>query len=282
MRLAAIKSNDGGTVAAVLDGAGWATIDGATDVSDLVLRPDWRRSAEVALSTGGRIAPADAQLVTPLGSPAKVVCCGLNYADHIAETGRETPEFPTLFAKFADTLTGPHDDIRVTGSTAIDWEAELAVVIGTPIHHGDSAEAQSAILGYTIANDVSMRDWQSRTLQWFQGKAWNATTPVGPVIVTADEFNPASGAEITCLVGDEVMQRSDTNRLVFDAATLVSYISGFTALRPGDLILTGTPGGVGLGREPRRYLADGEMLTTRIAGIGELRNRILTKERDNS
>jgi 2-keto-4-pentenoate hydratase/2-oxohepta-3-ene-1,7-dioic acid hydratase in catechol pathway len=282
MRLAAMRTNGGGTVAAVFDGTGWATIDSAADVSALLLRPDWRRSAEAALASGDRIRAEDAQLINPISAPAKIVCCGLNYADHIEETGRETPEFPTLFAKFADTLTGPGDDIQVTGSTAIDWEAELAVVIGTPIHHGDRAEAIHAIIGYTIANDVSMRDWQSRTLQWFQGKAFDRTTPVGPVVVTADEFDPAAGAEISCLIGDELMQRSDTARLVFDAATLVSYISSFTALGPGDLVLTGTPGGVGLGREPRRYLADGEVLITRIAGIGELRNRIFTKERDNS
>lgn len=282
MRLAAITTNGGGSTAAVLDGSNWALVHGVADVSALVSRPDWRQLAESALTSGERITATDAHLASPLRSPAKIVCCGLNYSDHIRETGRETPEFPTLFAKFADTLTGPDDDIRVSGSTAIDWEAELAVVIGARIRHGDRAEALEAILGYTIANDVSMRDWQSRTLQWFQGKAFDHTTPVGPVVVTSDEFDPAAGAEITCLVGDEVMQRSDTSQLVFDAATLVSYISGFTELRTGDLVLTGTPGGVGLGREPRRYLTDGEVLTTRIAGIGELRNRILKKERDNS
>lgn len=279
MRLAAITTNGSGTVAAVFDGDKWATIDSADDVGCLLMRPDWWRLAEAALASGDRIRDEDARLVNPLGAARKIICCGLNYADHIAETGRETPEFPTLFAKFADTLTGPGDDIEVTGSTAIDWEAELAVVIGGTIHQGDRAEATRAIAGYTIANDVSMRDWQSRTLQWFQGKAFDRTTPVGPVVVTADEFDPAAGAEISCFVGDELMQRSDTSRLVFDAAALVSYISGFTALGPGDLVLTGTPGGVGLGREPRRYLADGEALITRIAGIGELRNRIFTKER---
>ncbi|WP_342663005.1 fumarylacetoacetate hydrolase family protein [Glaciibacter superstes] len=277
-----MRTNVGGTAAAVFDGTGWATIATAADVTALLARPDWRRLADAALTSGDRITAEDAQLTNPLHAPAKIVCCGLNYADHIEETGRETPEFPTLFAKFADTLTGPDDDILVTGSSAIDWEAELAVVIGAPIRSGDRTEAQGAIFGYTIANDVSMRDWQSRTLQWFQGKAFDRTTPVGPVVVTADEFDPAAGAEISCLVGDELMQHSDTGRMVFDAATLVSYISGFTALGPGDLVLTGTPGGVGVGREPRRYLADGDVLITRIAGIGELRNRILTKERHNS
>ncbi|SDY55989.1 fumarylacetoacetate hydrolase family protein [Herbiconiux ginsengi] len=279
MQLAALRTSRGETVAAVSAGGGWAVVDGATDISSLVSRVNWRSDADAALASGRRITGADALFANPLPNPAKVICCGLNYADHIAETGREVPEFPTLFAKFADTLTGPDADITVTDSTAVDWEAELAVVIGSPLRHGDRAAAQAAILGYTIANDISMRDWQSRTLQWFQGKAFDATTPVGPVIVTADEFDPADGAEITCHIGDELMQRSDTARLVFDAPALVSYSSGFTALAPGDLVLTGTPGGVGLGRKPRRYLADQEVVITRIAGIGELRNRIVLGDR---
>lgn len=216
-------------------------------------------------------------MTLPVPTPAKVICCGLNYGDHIAETGRERPQYPTLFAKFADTLIGPTDDIVVPGDALVDWEAELAVVVGRPIRHASRAEAEAAILGYTVANDISMRDWQRRTLQWFQGKAWDATTPVGPVVATPDEVDPAAGLTITCRVNGEEVQRDSTETLVFDSADLLSYVSTFTTLRPGDLILTGTPGGVGMSRDPARYLADGDVLETEIEGIGLLRNVVRTR-----
>jgi acylpyruvate hydrolase len=130
----------------------------------------------------------------------------------------------------------------------------------------------AAVAGYTVANDVSVRDWQYRTLQWFQGKAWDRSTPVGPVLVTADELDPADGLTITCRVNGEEVQRDSTATLLFDAAELVSYISRFTVLRPGDLVLTGTPGGVGVSRDPQRFLGDGDVLETEIEGIGLLRN----------
>jgi len=209
--------------------------------------------------------------------PAKVVCCGLNYADHIAETGREMPEYPTLFAKYADTLTGPTDDIVVPAGCDLDWEAELAVVVGTEVRHADRDQARSAIAGYAVANDISVRDWQRRTLQWFQGKAWDRTTPVSDGYVPADEIDPVAGLEIVCRVNGEVRQRSSTRELVFDAAALVAYVSTFTRLSPGDLVLTGTPGGVGLGMTPPTYLADGDVVETEIEGIGRLSNRIVTR-----
>ena len=208
--------------------------------------------------------------------PGKVICCGLNYADHIAETGRETPEHPTLFAKYADTLTGPEDEIVVPAGCELDWEAELAVVIGTEVRYADREQAASAIAGYAVANDISLRDWQSRTLQWFQGKAWDRTTPVSDHYVSVDEVDPAAGLEIVCRVNGDVRQRSSTRELVFDAAALVSYVSTFTRLAPGDLVLTGTPGGVGLGMAPPTYLSDGDVVETEIEGIGSLRNRIVT------
>jgi acylpyruvate hydrolase len=248
----------------------------AGDVGELLARPDWR---EVAAATAAD-APATAvisaagdQLAPLLPSAGKVVCCGLNYADHIQEMGRELPEHPTLFAKFADTLAGAADDIEVHGSERVDWEAELAVVVGAQLTRADEAEAAAAIAGYTVANDVSMRDWQNRTLQWFQGKAFDATTPVGPVMVTADEFDGA-GFEVRGYVNGELVQRGNTETLVFGPARLLSYISRFTTLRPGDLVLTGTPGGVGMGMKPPRFLADGDTITTEIEGIGRLENRV--------
>jgi acylpyruvate hydrolase len=216
----------------------------------------------------------DAVPVAPLPAPRKVICCGLNYADHIAETGRELPTHPTLFAKYADSLVGPADDVRLPAGTQVDWEAELAVVVGATLRGADAATARSAVAGYTVANDVSVRDWQYRTLQWFQGKAWDGSTPTGPVVVTPDEVDPAAGLPIRCRVNGEEVQHASTATLVFDAAALLSYISTFTVLRPGDLVLTGTPGGVGSARDPQRFLADGDVLETEVEGIGLLRNRI--------
>jgi acylpyruvate hydrolase len=248
----------------------------AGDVGELLARPDWR---EVAAATAAN-APATAvvsaagdQLAPLLPSAGKVVCCGLNYADHIQEMGRELPEYPTLFAKFADTLAGAADDIEVHGSERVDWEAELAVVVGAQLTRADEAEAAAAIAGYTVANDVSMRDWQNRTLQWFQGKAFDATTPVGPVMATADEFD-GTGFDVRGYVNGELVQQGNTATLVFGPARLLSYISRFTTLRPGDLVLTGTPGGVGMGMKPPRFLTDGDTITTEIEGIGRLENRV--------
>jgi acylpyruvate hydrolase len=274
MRLSTLQLEDAGTRAAVQDGDDWALLD-AAELDGLLTQPAWRDMAAKAVADAAsvRIPAANAKLLRPIIRPTKILCCGLNYRDHIAETGRETPDYPTLFGKFADTLTDPDADISVVGSAKVDWEAELAVVIGGEVWQADAQSAEQAIAGYTIANDVSMRDWQSRTLQWLQGKAWDRTTPLGPVLVTADELDPRAGLEISVLVDDETMQHSNTRELLFDAPALVAYVSQFTRLRPGDIILTGTPGGVGLGREPQRFLADGELLTTRIEGIGELRNR---------
>lgn len=275
MRLATVRTA-AGTRAAVQHGEDWVLL-GASDLGQLIARDGWIEEVGVACgeAEGTRVPVLDAVLSAPVIRPGKIVCCGLNYSDHISETGREVPEYPTLFAKFADTLTGPEDDLDVgSDSRMVDWEAELAVVVGASLRRANREEAEAAILGYTVANDVSYRDWQSRTLQWFQGKAWDATTPIGPVVVTADEISPKDGLEIRSLVDGEVMQTSNTRELVFDSADLVAYVSQFTRLSPGDILLTGTPGGVGLGRRPERFLRDGEVLTTSIEGIGTLRNRV--------
>ena len=205
--------------------------------------------------------------------PDKIICVGLNYRAHILEMGRELPEHPTLFAKFRRTLIGANDDIVLPAvSEQVDWEAELAVIVGAPARHVSVEQAAGCIAGYSVLNDVSVRDYQNRTLQWLQGKTFEATTPVGPWLVTADEAGGPS-REITCEVDGEQMQKADTADLVFDPATLVSYISTIITLEPGDIIATGTPGGVGLARTPPRFLTDGSTVVTRIAGVGELRNR---------
>lgn len=272
MRLATVR-RDGTTRAAVGDDGGWVVLDEA-DTQELISQPGWRERAGAALRHPARTSLPEGVFANPVPRPAKVLCCGLNYRDHIVETGRDVPEFPTLFAKWADTLTGPTDEIVVHDTARLDWEAELVVVVGAEVHRADRNAARAAILGYTASNDISMRDWQRRTLQWVQGKAFDGTTPVGPIVVTADELEPRDGLRVTCAVNDEVMQDGDTRELVFDAADLVAYVSQFTRLRPGDIILTGTPGGVALGMAEPRWLRDGDVVTTTIEGIGELRNGI--------
>ena len=267
MKLATV-AYAGRTAAAVLDGDRWRVLP-ADDLSALLATTPVDGVAGLA----GAELPG-AVPVLPLPAPRKVVCCGLNYADHIVEMGRELPGHPTLFAKFADTLTGPEDDLTLPYGVDVDWEAELAVVVGARLSGADRHAAGRAIAGYTVANDVSVRDWQKRTLQWFQGKAWDRTTPLGPVVVTPDELDPVAGVEVICRVNGSERQRGNTRTLVFDAADLLAYVSTFTALSPGDVVLTGTPGGVGMGLVPPVYLADGDLLETEIPGIGTLRNRL--------
>jgi len=268
VKLATIR--DGGHTLAVRVDGDEAIELGAADVGAVLRRDGW--PAWAAASDGPR-RPLDGLDVAPLVTdPDKIVCVGLNYRTHILEMGRELPEYPTLFAKYRRSLVGAYDDIVLPAvSDEVDWEAELAVVVGAPARHVAGDEAAACIAGYSVLNDVSVRDYQNRTLQWLQGKSFEATTPLGPWLVTADE-SPGPGREITCEVAGEQMQKADTADLVFDPVTLVAYISTILTLDPGDIIATGTPGGVGAARDPRRFLADGEVVVTRIAGLGECRN----------
>ncbi len=217
------------------------------------------------------VAEADFAPVVP--RPQKILCVGLNYRNHIIETGRELPEYPTLFAKFADSLLGPRDDLVIPSvSERVDWEVELGVVIGRPVKRASVEEAAAAIAGYTVVNDVSMRDWQRRTLQWLAGKMFERSTPAGPYLVTPDEVGNAEDLEVRTEVDGEVMQQSRTSDLLFSPAEIVAYASQAITLRPGDLIATGTPGGVGDARKPPVYLRPGNTLRTWIENLGECLN----------
>jgi acylpyruvate hydrolase len=262
-----------GTRAVVVDGQVGVEIDPEiTDVGQLLARADWRELA--AAADGARHDLTDARLGSLVPQPSKIVCVGLNYRTHILEMGRELPEYPTLFAKFPDTLTEPNADIEAPAEDArLDWEAELTVVVGSAVRRVAAGAAEAAIAGYTVANDVSMRGYQFRTKEWLQGKLWDRSTPVGPVLVTTDEWTP--GPAVRTVVNGEVMQEASTGDLVHDPVTLVSYVSTMITLRPGDLILTGTPGGVGHARKPARYLVAGDVVQTSIDGIGTLQNRIV-------
>ena len=192
--------------------------------------------------------------------------------------GDEIPSYPTLFAKFASSLIGAEDDLVLPSvSDAVDWEVELGVVIGRHTRRVGIDEAQEAIAGFTVVNDVSMRDWQKRTTQFLQGKTFDASTPVGPVLVTQNEVGDASDLAVRCEVDGVVMQDGRTSDLLFGSAAIVSYISQFCTLVPGDLVSTGTPAGVGAGRKPPVFLAPGQVMTTTVEGIGSCVNRCVAE-----
>jgi acylpyruvate hydrolase len=268
MRLATIRTATG-TRAVRLDATS-AVETGDADVRALLERPDWPVHAAAA---AGPVHAVDGLDYAPLvPEPEKILCVGQNYRDHIEEMGNEPPAYPTVFAKFAPALVGAHDDIVLpAASDAVDYEAELAVIIGRPVRHATPERAEAAIAGYTVFNDVSARDWQFRTAQYLQGKTFEHTTPLGPWLVTPDEL-PAGGWEISTVIDGETRQHSTTAELVFGPVDLVGYLSTILTLHPGDVIATGTPGGVGHARKPPRYLTDGATMVTAIAGVGACRN----------
>jgi acylpyruvate hydrolase len=275
MRLATIRT-EYGTTAARLDGDVLVPLD-AADVGEMLASGDEGPGRQREGAALVPVAEADFAPVVP--RPGKVICVGLNYREHILETGRELPAYPTLFAKFADTLTGARDDLVLPSvSEKIDWEVELGVIIGRPVYRATAAEAAAAIAGYTVVNDVSMRDWQSRTLQWLQGKMFERSTPVGPYLVTAGEAGDAADLEVRCEVDGVVMQQSRTSDLLFGPANIVAYASQAITLKPGDLIATGTPGGVGNARKPPVYLQPGNVLRTFIEGLGECVNQCVAEK----
>lgn len=269
MRLSTLRIK-GATCAVRQDNETLIEIDGYADVGALLQEANWEQIA--ADASGTRHAAEGSDLAAVVPRPGKIICVGLNYRNHILEMGRDLPEYPTLFAKYAEALIGAHDDIRLPPeSESVDWEAELAVVISKSGRRVSEEQATDHIAGYSILNDVTMRDYQYRTMQWLQGKTWEDSTPFGPALVTTDEFTP--GAKMTSRVDGEIVQETATDGLVFNPAQLVTYISTIITLQPGDVIASGTPGGVGHARKPPRYLESGSVLETSIEGLGAQKNR---------
>lgn len=274
MRLSTIRIDGGGTAVARHEGDELVVLP-YPDVGTLLASgDDWLQRA--GRDEDRRMAAADVSMGTLVPHPNKIICLGLNYATHIAEMGRPTPEYPTLFAKFDGALIGGQDPIQMPQvSEQLDWEAELGVVIGRAGRNILADQALEHVAGYTVVNDVTVRDWQHRTREFLSGKTFEATTPVGPALVTTDELPPgASGLDIGCSVDGDVMQRSTTSDLLFTVADTIAYISTIITLLPGDLIAMGTPGGVGAGRDPQVFLRPGQELVTWVEGIGELRNGV--------
>jgi acylpyruvate hydrolase len=204
-----------------------------------------------------------------------MICVGHNYREHILEMKREIPPFPVVFAKFANTVIGPEDDIPFFPvSEQLDYEAEFAFVIGKRARNVSQEDALDYVAGYTIVNDVTYRDIQRRTLQWLQGKTVEGSAPMGPWLVTTDELTDPSGLEVVLTVNGEERQHTNTANLVFTVPYLVEFLSNLMTLEPGDVILTGTPGGVGVAMDPQTFLKDGDVVKIAINKIGTLENKV--------
>lgn len=233
-----------------------------------------------AIASGKRpssIAPAfpasAVKIFAPIPRPPKLICVGLNYRDHAAETKMEIPKVPTIFNKFTNVVIGPGDPIVLPkASERPDYEAEFAFVIGRGGRHIKAANAMEHVFGYTIVNDVSARDFQMATSQWLMGKTFDTFAPMGPCIVTADEIADPHALDISLEIGGERLQQSNTRELIFKIPELIEFISAVVTLEPGDVVITGTPSGVGFARKPPRYLKAGDEVVIRVEGIGELRN----------
>ncbi len=228
--------------------------------------------------TDERLALGEVTLRPVIPRPGKILCLGLNYREHVAEGTYEVPDHPVLFSKFADTLIAAGEPIVAPPeSTAVDYEAELAFVAGTTVRRASGPGALAAVAGYTIANDVTMRDYQYRTHQWLPGKNWAHSTPLGPWLVTPDEVGDPHGLDISLTLNGERMQSANTRQLIFDIPTVIAAISEFIPLRPGDVVLTGTPSGVGFRRDPQVLLGDGDRVVIEIERVGRLENPVVAE-----
>ncbi|WP_295539741.1 fumarylacetoacetate hydrolase family protein [uncultured Pseudacidovorax sp.] len=242
-----------------------------------VLRAGALDELRIAAADGTRVAADAVQLLPVIPNPGKLICVGLNYKTHVAETKRADSNYPSLFLRFNDTLAAHGDEVlRPAFSERFDWEGELAFVIGKGGRHIPKAQAFEHIAGFACFNDVSVRDWQRHTHQFTPGKNFPGTAPFGPYLVTRDELPDVTALTLETRVNGQVMQHAGISDLIFDIPVLVEYISRFTPLSPGDVIATGTPGGVGDRREPPLYMKDGDTVEVEITGLGVLRNRIGT------
>lgn len=231
-----------------------------------------------ALEEGAAYRLADVKLLSPLTDPEKIVCIGLNYHDHVIESNMQVPKVPVLFPKYNNCLTGHEDEVAIPAEvTQCDYEVELAVVIGKTAKRVPLESAMEYVFGYTVLNDVSARDIQLNEPQWTRGKAIDGFAPTGPWIVTADEIADPGKLGISLKLNGETMQDSNTKELIFDVPYLVSFLSNTMTLRPGDIISTGTPPGVGMGKKPQVWLKPGDVVEATVEGIGTLRNTFVSE-----
>lgn len=249
----------------------------ARDLSGVIEDIDGRVLSTQGLNDIRRIEPTSLPVVPPpfrygpcVGNSSQFICVGLNYADHAREAGAQVPEEPILFMKSPSAICGPNDDVIIPRDAhKVDWEVELGVIIGRPCSYVDIAEASDYIAGFCVINDISERAFQMEgTGQWVKGKSADTFGPLGPWLVTPDEIEDVQRLDLWLTVNDEVMQKSNTDQMIFDVAHLVSTISQYMSLKPGDIISTGTPFGVGLGLSPPRYLQPGDKMMLGIEHLG--------------
>lgn len=238
-------------------------------------------AAKSVIDRGGSIIPRDSvKIVAPIYNPDKVLCVGMNYKDHCEEQNAPVPIEPVIFNKFPSSIIGPTEDLQYPEETQkLDWEVELTIVIGKDAKRVQESDAMNYVFGYTVAHDVSARDWQlepgKNGGQWLIGKAMDGFCPLGPAIVMKEDINDPHNLGLRCRVNGVTKQDSNTNQLVHKTAAMVSFISRFMTLRPGDVILTGTPPGVGVFRKPPEYLKRGDVVECEIDGIGKVVNKIV-------
>jgi 2-keto-4-pentenoate hydratase/2-oxohepta-3-ene-1,7-dioic acid hydratase in catechol pathway len=229
-------------------------------------------------NAGDGLALESVKLAAPIPNPDKIICIGLNYSDHAAETGSPLPDFPIVFSKYSNTVIGEGDSIvlpRVTDM--VDYEAELGFVIGRTARYVAESDALDYVAGYLPINDVSARDYQSRTSQWTMGKTFDTFAPMGPALVTADEVPDPHNLKIRLLIDGEVLQDSNTDKLIFNIPQLIASLSEVMTLEPGDIVSTGTPPGVGMARKPQRWLKAGDSVQVEIEHLGTLTNPVVAE-----
>lgn len=252
-----------------------------TDINDLIAAWDSLSPRLAAASTAPGIPLSGVRLLAPVPRPEKIMAIGLNYADHIAESagaGVVTPKDQVWFAKMPSSINGPFDDVqhpRVTGK--LDYEVELVAIIGMGGRHISREDAHRHVFGYAVGNDVSVRDWQLRTHQWVLGKSFDTHAVIGPAIVTADELGDPHGRAIKCFINGELRQNSNTRHLVFNVWDQIVELSQVMTLKPGDIIFTGTPGGVGMAMKPPSFLRPGDVMRCEIEGLGAIENRVVAE-----
>jgi 2-keto-4-pentenoate hydratase/2-oxohepta-3-ene-1,7-dioic acid hydratase in catechol pathway len=249
---------------------------GVADVGEMLARGIAAGDIEDLRARAAPLGPDEVVLQAPIRRPGKIICIGLNYHDHCREQGVEPPAYPLLFSKFANAVTHPDAPVtRPAATEQLDLECELAVVIGRRASRVDRAEAMNAVFGYTILNDVTMRDLQREDRQWLRAKGSDGFAPMGPAVVTADELGDPQAVRLRSSVNGDPWQDSSTAEMIFDIPTLVAFASRTITLEPGDLIATGTPAGVGHYQRPPRYLAEGDVMRCEIEGIGAIENPVV-------
>ena len=237
-----------------------------------------QKAETVAEEATGLLEMSAIKLAAPIPNPDKILCIGLNYADHAAESGQPLPDFPIVFSKYSNTVIGSGDAIVLPKVTdQVDYEAELGFVIGKRARHVSEADALEYVAGYLNVNDVSARDYQTRTSQWTMGKSFDTFAPMGPALVTADEAPDPHNLAIRLWIGDDTLQDSSTSQLIFSVPQLLADISQVMTLEPGDIVSTGTPPGVGAARTPPRWLRPGETVNMEIEGLGVLSNPVVAE-----